>query len=669
MKNIYPLLLLLCSLTASAQQSPYFHFFYDIPGNGPTQVLDFQKDRLLYWRDSAYHIHQLNTGNTIDIPLHQPPALALQQDRQGWLTDSGAFVTVPSDVAGMVALYEWRGQTLSVVEKQATSVEVGGNDVLWTSWGYFYSQRSGAEKQRVSTNPGTFTMSPEGWYLYSLDDTLYLHKNGVTTPFATGEETSERFLYVVTDGQQIMYLMEKAHQNPTLYLYNGTATDTVAILRGSNQQIFFKQQYSLNNGYAAFVSIDQTGDTWPYPTASTTVYVRAPSGKRNLAFSQLGDRGDVRVRPELWGLTENGGLLLAKENYRWENGLHYTPWDSASRFIASFPWNGRSQVPPHVYKDGSFYVFYNDSVYRVQPDMVKPKVLPFEVTVQPGVPYRFTLDSLLNYYTGVKYGPGQLQSAGFFNGPYQGYLVAAGDTLQLYNRWIDRARLDSLVYLPSPNASGIDSVLWTANDGATSTPYALIRFRFAPVACPPAAVTLTSSINVVNNNSDTVVLTAHGSAPGLFAFARDTSFTSLLRPESTDSVLLLPPGALQQGGNNIYVRLRTGCGTDSVATDRVHIIKTFLSHIPGKDFDSKLLIIVYPNPFTTQFTVEGLQPSRKYVLTLHDLSGRTVVTVLADYLHKINIVPNVPLNRGVYFLKAWDVAAQQTVGGAVLLKL
>src|SRR5687768_15499974 len=106
MKKLYVLCsLLFCSLTTFAQQGAYSRFFYDIPG-GSAEVLDFKGNRLLYRQDSIYRIHELYSGTVTDIPLTTLPAYAEQQDKRGWLTDNGAFITTVSDVTGMVSLYE-----------------------------------------------------------------------------------------------------------------------------------------------------------------------------------------------------------------------------------------------------------------------------------------------------------------------------------------------------------------------------------------------------------------------------------------------------------------------------------------------------------------------------------------------------------------------------------
>lgn len=544
MKKLYSFLALLLLNIWSAQAQP--ELYYAIPG-GPAEVLDFKGDRLLFWRDSAYHIHQLNTSDIIDIPLNTPPAFAEKQIKSGWLTDSGAFITTASTVPGMVALYEWRNSQLTQIEKQATRVEVGGNYALFTSWGYFYHKRPQEEVVKVSGNPGAFAMSPEGWYLYSIGDTLYKYQNGTTTAFATGGQ----FLYVETAQQQVLYMMENAQQPPTLYLYNGLTTDTVAVLRGVHQQVFPKRQYRLHNGHVAFVSVDREG-VWPFSVAETNVYVRGADGERRLAFKQTGNRNISYVYPEIWGLNDAGGLLVKKDDYMWQNGFHYTALDSASRHIIPVAWSG-GLIPGIFFNYHTWFAAYKDSIYRVFP-------------------------------------------------------------------------------------------------AAAVTP----------------VVTLSASRNIINNNNDTVIIAAHGNAPGHYTFAKDAAFTELFRPEGTDSVLKLHPSALTKRENDIYVRLRIG---DSAATDNIRILKTFLSGIPGKDFDNKSAIIVYPNPFTTQFVVEGLDASKQYRLTLHALNGTVLYTRVTNGLHRVTVVPDVSLRKGIYFLEVFDLSTQKIAGGSILLKM
>lgn len=671
MKNLYsPVVFLLWSLTSYAQQSPYYRLHYDIPGvSGQSLILDYKDNRLLYWSDSAYFIHHINTTNTARIPLSQPPPPpGYLQEKRGWLTDSGAFITVAADIANQLTLYEWHGQTLTQLEQNVTKLETAGNDVLWTSGDSLFHHETGAATTLVTpVAPGAFTVAAEGWYLYSVNDTLFRHQNGVTKVFATGEQTSERFWFVQADGPQVLYLMQKAAQSPTLYLYNGAATETVAILAGYHHLVFPKRQYALNNGYVSYVSVDVLGQ-WPPTIARTTIHLRKPDGSHRVAFEQYGARNVSYVLPELWGILENGGIVVAKDDYQWQNGLHYVPLDSITRYIARFPWNGRSVVPPFTYKDASFYTFYNDTVYRVALDtLYQHSVQSFEVHVLANTPYHLTLEKLLEHYSGIGYGPGQLSSISFFQGPNKGNFIVGKDTLDRLRPHVARTRMDSLWYAPNPGETGLDSVEWRADNGLSGTNAAWIKFRiYQPGG--PANVTLTSNINIINNNRDTVILTAHG-GPGLFTFARNATFSDILRTESPDSVLRLLPSDFRQGNNDVYVRLKVAGTADSVDTDQVRIIKTFLSEIPGKDVDNVHYIVAYPNPFSTQFTVEGLKPSKRYILTLHDLTGRALVNVFVNYQHKYTVVPNVPLRRGVYFLKVWDVDAQKTAGGAVLLKM
>lgn len=758
MKKFYTLFfLLLGSLTTYAQQGAYSRFFYDIPG-GSAEVLDFKGNRLLYRQDSTYRIHELYSGIVTDIPLTTLPAYAEQQDKRGWLTDSGAFITTISEVAGMVSLYEWRNDSLLQIEKQATKVEVGGDHVLFTSWGYFYYKRPGEETVRISTNPGTFAMSPEGWYLYSLNDTMYRYKNGATTPFAIGEETTERFLFVQIEHQKVLYMMEKAHQNPTLYLHNGTSADTVVVLRGIHQQMYPKRQYRLHNGYVAYVSVDRAGN-WPFPQqiAETNIYVRDSTGTTRKAFQQLGGRNVGYVYPEIWGINERGGVLIRKNDYMWQNGLHYAAMDSASKFIDPIVWN-TYYIPTFAYQDSAWYTFYRDSAYQLRPDTTFQHIVkPFEVPVLANTPYYFSLETLLDHYTA---GRGEMTYAGFYNGPQRGDLILRQDTINLIPyKWVPRGLVDSLRYMPYPDVTGLDSVEWRADDPlGTFSGFAWLRFHIYPKLPAPAlsgldssycnsgsqsvkitnypaegaitawldnaiqlavnaadstfsfnpdnlppglhqitvrfshpadsafttagfrtgtgggappVVTLSANINIINNNRDTIVITAHGNGPGLYTFARDAAFTNLLRGEGADSVLKLHPSAFTRTNNDVYVQMKTtgGCSTDSIATDNIRIVKTFLSGIPGRDFDNKNLIIVYPNPFTTQFTVEGLESSKKYKLTLHALNGTVLLTTYVNYLRKFTVVPNVSLRKGIYFLEVFDLSTQKVASGSILLKM
>jgi hypothetical protein len=123
-------------------------------------------------------------------------------------------------------------------------------------------------------------------------------------------------------------------------------------------------------------------------------------------------------------------------------------------------------------------------------------------------------------------------------------------------------------------------------------------------------------------------------------------------------VLKLHPAVFSRGDNEVYVRMRVG---DSTATDHIRIVKTHSF--------SKNLVLVYPNPFTTQFTVEGLARDKRYKLTLHALNGSVVFTWFANYQYKYIVVPEISLRKGIYFLEVFDLSTQKVAGGSILLKM
>ncbi|MGX5820725.1 T9SS type A sorting domain-containing protein [Chitinophaga lutea] len=658
MKHLYALLFL--SIPAAAQQTPYYKIVYELPGSSAT-VLDLHASRILYWQDNAYHIRNFNTGTTTDIPLSKPPAMADRQTRQGWLTDSAAFFTTTSDQAGMVGLYEWRGGTLREIEKQANTVDVAGDYALWTSWGIFYHQRPREEKRRISDLPGAYAMSPAGWFLYSLRDTLYKYENGASTPYATGETTAETFSYVTIDGQQALFLLQKAAQPPALYLHNGTSAEMVTVLPGYHQARFPRQQYALRNGKVAWVSIDREG-VWPISIAETSIYLKIPGAPVREAFKLVGNRNESFVFPEIKGIDERSGLLVRKENFSWQNGLHYAWPGGDSSYIA--PYTVNAPLPGMARDSGNWYTFYGNTVYRIALDTPSTHTAEdFTVNVRPNTPYAFTLQQFLDHYTGVDEGPGQLSAVSFFLNTGNGYLRAGNDSIGTF-AWVARERLDSVQYIPAAGFTGVDSIQWRADNGLSTTAQGIIRFVVAPACYTSLAVSLTADPNIVNNDRDSVRLTAHGNVGGsLFTFARDTGFTNLLRPESGDSVITLHPTALRRGDNYFYVKMRVA-GCDSAARDQVRVVKTIFSN-----GDPVNAILAYPNPFTTQFTVEGLEKEKRYIITLHDLTGRPVQTWITSGSPKFTAIPPATLRKGVYFLKVFDDTTQRLAGGLVLLKI
>lgn len=187
------------------------------------------------------------------------------------------------------------------------------------------------------------------------------------------------------------------------------------------------------------------------------------------------------------------------------------------------------------------------------------------------------------------------------------------------------------------------------------------------------AVTVTADKSFVAGASDIVHVAAtkvSGGGPSpQFTFAGDRSFSSVFRPESSDSLLELSASKLAFGSNKVFVRLRTSesCYSSAVATDSVTINRIDGRGLSDPDFPGKL-IIVYPNPATDFIRIIGLQTQKSYRLYISDMSGRLTAQIIVKDSNQFNY--NISgLSAGQYLLTVYDLNRQRTLGAISFSRL
>jgi hypothetical protein len=127
------------------------------------------------------------------------------------------------------------------------------------------------------------------------------------------------------------------------------------------------------------------------------------------------------------------------------------------------------------------------------------------------------------------------------------------------------------------------------------------------------------------------------------------------------------PAAFKLGENWVYARVRTSdlCYTSQTGIDSIRINKTNITAVVDVDNPNKP-VIIYPNPFRDQISVNGLQPAKIYVLSLYDMKGRLLLH--QRVVNQTKAVINPPAGTGgIYILRVYDEKAKRLLGAQKLV--
>jgi type IX secretion system substrate protein len=109
------------------------------------------------------------------------------------------------------------------------------------------------------------------------------------------------------------------------------------------------------------------------------------------------------------------------------------------------------------------------------------------------------------------------------------------------------------------------------------------------------------------------------------------------------------------------------CVTSATALDSVKIVRNAVTGIIDVDFPATL-ITAYPNPFTTDITVKGLQFSGDYII--HLMSGSGAIIKMEHVQRKSTVIlHNLHLHKGTYFLRLYDKKKNRLVGTMTVIGL
>jgi hypothetical protein len=197
-----------------------------------------------------------------------------------------------------------------------------------------------------------------------------------------------------------------------------------------------------------------------------------------------------------------------------------------------------------------------------------------------------------------------------------------------------------------------------------------LHFNIQAAVVP--VVALSANILDVMNLIDSVKLTATdvsgGGSNPLYTFAGDGGFLNILQSQGSNNSLTIAPGKLVLGNNWIYVKMQTSasCYTVQNGLDSVNIVRDLTTGIIDVDFPGQV-IGIFPNPFTDHLTINGLNPSKKYFITLFRANGQVAFSEQVGNQTTVNI-PCHGEAGGIYILSIYDERRNRVLGTVKLMK-
>ena len=258
-------------------------------GTAPGVIVDASDTRALWASGGTVGITNLGGGS--ETIVSDPQASI----RSGFLTPTGAAFSAAFSVAPYARLYLWRNGSLSTKDLNSTWIAVSGNYLAYTTpplgSGPLYrtdvttgtdvlvAQSSGNTDNDVAENGDV------AYWTSSYDVVRY--RDGTNTPVTTDGSLSNKNVYPLTDGTNIVFI--KTATDPgsggELWLFDGISTSLLS-RSPAGQGVVPRLDYEVSGGWTAF--------TKPDAAAISQVLTRSPAGVLR-QVSALGSRSRIRA--------------------------------------------------------------------------------------------------------------------------------------------------------------------------------------------------------------------------------------------------------------------------------------------------------------------------------------------------------------------------------------
>lgn len=297
------------------------------------------------------------------------------------------------------------------------------------------------------------------------------------------------------------------------------------------------------------------------------------------------------------------------------------------------------------------------------PDTIKP----FERNTLAGTPIRFWASNFKQNFTG------KLAGIRVNRLPAYGKLTIGGKQL-FYERSRDvtLAELDSMYYTPYPNIVGVDTLQWMAFNGTSYTPNdtpAILRV-YPVLNTPPILRTLESQYSQAGG-ADTILI-ANYPAPQAHTDVMAVVDNAGVLPIAANHTFVIEPSAYSVGAHQLKVTFKHKL--DSISIQRSFTITSpFAPMMVGSQKTGLLVeneaLNVWPNPFSEQFTVNGLDANGSYTLRLYDAQGRLVLTERSfNQSRKVLLPGRNAVIKGVYVLEIYDNNSKTVIKSIKLMR-
>lgn len=227
----------------------------------------------------------------------------------------------------------------------------------------------------------------------------------------------------------------------------------------------------------------------------------------------------------------------------------------------------------------------------------------------------------------------------------------------------------SFSFDPATLTGGVHTIFVTyANStGSRTTTHDFIN----TIAVTPD-VSVSANITTITNLSSPVILTCVNTAGGgtapLYTFAKDRNFATIIQAEGALNTATINPIDLMLGDNWFYVRMKSNatCIITQVAVDSIKLTRDMATGITDPGNPAKI-ISLFPNPFTRQLYVNGLDASKTYTIYISNINGQVIDQ------KRVNRQTNVELDvrtqkPGIYLVSIYDERRKLLLGSVKLVK-
>lgn len=127
---------------------------------------------------------------------------------------------------------------------------------------------------------------------------------------------------------------------------------------------------------------------------------------------------------------------------------------------------------------------------------------------------------------------------------------------------------------------------------------------------------------------------------------------------TTDTIQINPHHQFKLGTYNVCLTVKNDCGADSVCH------KVIITSVNQITLDSK--INIYPNPFTSQATIQFTEEQKDCTIKIMDLLGKEIKTI--NFTGKELIIEKEGMKGGIYFIQFVDTKGKTSIIKKIVLQ-